>query len=219
MSDAQRPIPTLDDITLDYVTLARQRTTQRALSLAIPGLDGDVQQVLGRSSYEIEIQGVLVGEGVADKLSALQKKIAGGAEIPFSADITTALELDKVIVAAAEFQEVAARPGYYNYRLLIRESPPLPPPAELSSFGGLEGFDLGFDTSVLGDIASAAGDLQNAVNQVSGALDALQALAGLGDLSLSNPMSPMLDQAGQAGSAGGDAPQAASGLSGLLGGS
>jgi hypothetical protein len=208
----------IDDLALDYVTRARQRTVHHSRSVPVAGLAGDVQQVLGRASYEIDISGVIVGEDAADKLRSLQEKVATGGETTFTSDITTALALDKVIIVEAEFEEGGGRPRYYDYRLLIRESPPLPPPAELSPFGGLDGFDLGFDTDILGDIADIAGDLQNAIEQVAGALDTLQALAGLGDLSLSNPLSPMSEAADTLGGAGEGAPDAASKLSDLLGG-
>ncbi|MEX2262650.1 MAG: hypothetical protein WD696_11905 [Bryobacteraceae bacterium] len=218
MSDAARAIPVIDDLALDYVTHARQRTVHRSLSLAIPGLAGDVQQVTGRASYEIDLTGVIVGDDAADKLKALQEKVAAGTEATFTADIANALELDKVLVVSAEFQERGGRPRYYDYRLLIRESPVLPPPAELSPFGGLDGFDLGFDTDLLGDIADLAGDLQNAIEQVAGALDTLQALAGLADLGLNNPLTPMVEAADSLGSAGEGGGDVAGRLSNLLGG-
>jgi hypothetical protein len=219
MSDDPRPVPMIDDVALDYVTHARQRTAHRSLSLPIPGLDGDVQQVAGRASYEIEIAGVIVGEDAADKLSALQGKAGAGEEVAFTADIANALELDKVVIVAAEFSERAGTPRYYDYRLLIRESPPLPPPAELSPMGGLDGFDLGFDTDLLGDIADMAGDLQDAIDQVAGALDTLQALAGLGNLGLNNPLTPMQEQADRVGGAAAGTGGAAQALGDLLGGS
>jgi hypothetical protein len=208
----------IDDIALDYVTHARQRTAQRSLSLPIPGLAGDVQQVVGRASYEIEISGLIVGDGAADGLRALQSKAGGGEEVTFSADITSALELDKVVIVAAEFEAHAGIPGYYDYRLLLRESPPLPPPAELSPFGGLDGVDLGFDTDILGDIADVAGDLQTAIEQVAGALDTLEALAGLADLGLDNPLTPMTEAADRLGSSSEGSTGAAESLSDLLGG-
>jgi hypothetical protein len=216
MSD--RPIPMIDDLALDYVTHARQRTAHRSLSLPIPGLAGDVQQVIGRASYEIEIAGVIAGSDAAGKLSSLQGKVKTGEEVTFTADITSALELHKVIVTLAEVEERAGVPGYYDYRLFIRESPPLPPPAELSPFGGLDGLDLGFDTDILGDIADIAGELQGAIEQVAGALDALDALAGLGDLGLNNPLTPMMEQADKLGGAAEGSLGAAQALSDLLGG-
>jgi hypothetical protein len=102
----------------------------------------------------------------------------------------------------AAFEEVAGRPNVYAYRLLLRESPPLPPPAELTPFGGLDGADVGFDTDVLSDIADAAGQLQDAVEAVNDAVKALEALSALTDLSAGNPVEPIQDEVGSLGGVG-----------------
>lgn len=211
-----RPIPMIDDIPLDHVAWARHRSVQRMASLPVLGLAGDVQQSLGRGSHEIDVAGVLIGEDVRDRLTDLQEKAASGAEADFTADISSALELEKVVILAAEFQEVAGRAGHYEYLLRLRESPPLPEPATLSSFGGLDGFDVGFDTDLLDDIADMAGDLQNAIDAVGDALDTLDALAGLGDLALGNPLEPVQEEGAALASAGAGAADAAAGLDAIL---
>lgn len=212
-----RPIPMIDDLTLDYVSWARQRVVQRILSVPVIGLAGDVQQRLGRGSHEVEMAGVIVGEGVAERLKGLQEKASAGEEVVFSADITTALEMEHAVILSAEFQEFAGRPGYFEYRLTLRESPPLPEPAELASFGGLEGFELGFDTDILSDIADVAGDLQDAVEAVTDVLSQLEALAGLADFGLDNLLTPVQQAAQSLGAGGGDTAALANNLSQLLG--
>ena len=215
-----RPIPMVDDIALDSVIQAEHRTRQRIASVAVAGLQGDVQQALGRASHDITITGVMVGEGSLDALSKLQKKSASGAEVVFHGDISSALEIDKVVIREAMFREQAGRPGRYEYRLLLRESPPLPPPAELSPFGGLDGVDLGFGDleGVLGDIADAAGEIQSAVEQVTEVMGQLESLASLSDLALGNPLEPLQGE-GEKLAAVGEAAAAAGGALGkLLGG-
>jgi len=211
-----RPVPLLGDVALEHVTAAETRLAQRLVSLPIAGLEGDAQQRLGRASHEIELEGVLVGADARDKLASLQGAAAKGEELDFAADIATALELTKVIVAEAAFSEHAGVPDRFGFRLLLRESPPLPPPAEASPFGGLDGADLGFDTDVLGDVLDAAGELQAAVEAVADAVDTLQALAGLADLALGNPLTPMQQAAGGLASAAD--PSAADALGRALGG-
>jgi hypothetical protein len=195
-----RPIPMLGDLALDFVTAVETRLAQRVVGLPIVGLAGDAQQRLGRASHEIELQGLVAGTDARDKLGELQGKAAAGEELDFTADITTALELAKVVVVQASFAEHAGLPDRYAYRLVLRESPPLPPPAEASPFGGLDGFELGFDPDalggVLGDVVDQASALQEAVSAVADAVDQLQALASLGDLSLGNPLTPLQDEAG-----------------------
>jgi hypothetical protein len=213
---SERAVPMIGDLELDVVEWMRQLTRQRTLSVPVAGLAGDVQQRLGRASHEIEIAGVLLGEGVADRLGELQDKAGTGEEVTFTADITTALELDKVVVLAAAFEEEAGRPGRYRYRLHLRESPPLPEPASLDGFGGLG--DLGFDTDLLGDIADAAGALQDAIEAVGDALGALEALSALGDLGLGNPVAPMQEAASSLASVAGGGVEAAGALGRLMGG-
>lgn len=213
-----RPVPMVDDVALDAVTWAHQTSRQRFSSVPVAGLDGDVQQGLGRGSHEIELRGVLVGDGAPDALARLQKRAADGSEAVFHADIATALDIKKVVLVRAEFVETAGRPGRWDYYLLLRESPPLPPPAELSPFGGLDGFDLGFDTSVLGDIADIADKVQSAVEAVSSAISDLQQLASLADLNLGNPIEPIQSEAAKLGAVGGAAASAVSALTSLLGG-
>jgi hypothetical protein len=207
----------VDDVSLDAVSWARHASSQRVVGVPVLGLDGDVQQRLGRGSHVIELAGVIVGDGARDALEKLQKKAASGDEVVFHADVVSALDIQKVVVARADFRESAGRPDRYEYRLLLVESPPLPPPAELQPFGGLDGVDLGFDTDVLGDIAGAAGSLQDAVEAVGGALGDLQKLAAFGDLGLGNPVEPIQSEAGKVGSVGTAAVSAAGALKTLLG--
>ena len=211
-----RPIPLLGELALDAVTFAETRLRQRLAGLPVVGLAGDAQQRLGRASHEIELHGLLSGPEARDRLGELQAAAAAGEELDFAADIATALELSKVVVAEAVFTERAGAPDRFAYRLTLRESPPLPPPAEASPFGGLEGMDLGFDTDILGDVLDQAGALQEAVSAVADAVDTLQALAGLADLSLGNPLTPMQDAAG--GLSGAADPSAGTALGQALGG-
>jgi len=217
-----RPTPMIDDIALDAVTSARHRSRLRVAPIPVAGLQGDVQQQLGRASHEIELAGLLVGEAARDALEKLQKKAATGEELVFHSDVTTALEVEKVVLRAAEFEEVAGRPSCYAYRLELVESPPLPPPAELSPFGGLDGLDVGFDPGALGDVldqvSEVAGQIQEAVEAVQEAVATLEALASLGDLALGNPFEPMQRKSTELESVGGAGADAAGSLSRVLGG-
>jgi hypothetical protein len=215
-----RPIPMLGDLALDFVTAVETRLAQRVVGLPIVGLAGDAQQRLGRASHEIELHGLVVGTDARAKLGELQGKAAAGEELDFTADIASALELAKVVVIEASFAEHAGLPDRYGYRVVLRESPPLPPPAEASPFGGLDGFDLGFDPDalggVLGDVLDQASALQEAVSAVADAVDQIQALAGLADLALGNPLTPLQDEAGSLSSVAD--PSAAQALGRALGG-
>lgn len=210
-----RAVPTIDDIQLDPVLVIRQRVLARINPTPVIGLAGDVQQRLGRASHEVELRGLLHGADALDKLDTLQGKVASGEEVDFTADITTALEVARMVVVEAEFEELAGHPDRFEYRLLLRESPPLPEPASLAPFGGLEGLDTGFDTDILGDIADMAGELQGAMELLGDVMAGLDALAGLAGLDAGNPLQPMQDHAGSLQSTGAGAGAASAGLRGL----
>ena len=152
--------------------------------------------------------GLLVSDSAFDDLKALQSKAAAGEQVTFVADITSALEMQKMVIESFAAEQVAGPDKQIAYALRLVESPELPPPAEVGGgfggLGGLEGFglgDLGFDPGALADIANAvaeqAGAVLDAVDAVAGALDQLSALASLGDLgSIGNPAQPVVDALG-----------------------
>lgn len=177
-----RPIPLLGDISLEYVQRIEHALDAGFAATPIAGLDGELQQRLGRRSHVVRIAGLLLGDGARDALGTLQTAARSGEELTFAADITSALDLQRMVVRAFHAEEVAGLPGRIHYRVELVESPPLPPPAELGGFGGLDDFglgDLGIDPGVLGDIQEIAGDVAGAVDQALGAVEALGALASL----------------------------------------
>lgn len=192
-----RPTPLLGDLTLDAVQHIEHLLDGGHTSTPITGLDGELQQRTGRPSHRIVLRGELFGAEAADRLGGIQTAAAEGAELTFAADIATALELQKVVVTYLHVVAVAGNTDRYGYELHLAESPELPPPAELSGFGGLDGLgldglgpgDLGFGDlgGVLDDIGDLAGQVAGAVDQAMAAVEAVQALAALADLGLPDP--------------------------------
>jgi hypothetical protein len=200
-----RPVPLLGDVSLEFVQDIQHSLDGGFAATRIANLPGELQQRSGRPSHRILITGVLFGESAADQLSLLQEAAANGEELTFAADITTALDLQKVVITGFRAVEQAGESGRFAYQVALAESPPLPPPVEVSGFGfgGLDDFglgDLGFDTDILGDLADLAGDIAGAVNDALDVLDALSALANLGDLGglggVFDPLTQPVDKVG-----------------------
>lgn len=188
-----RPMPLLGDTTLVAVQHITQSVSAGFRDVPVLGLEGHAQQRSGRPSHRITVTGVLTGESALDDLAALQAIASSGEETTFAADIVTALDLQRVVVTRFEASERAGRPGVVDYRLEVVESPPLPPHAQLSAFGGLDDFglgDLGFDTDILGDLADLAGDIAGAVDAALDAVAALDALAGLANFDFQGILAP-----------------------------
>jgi hypothetical protein len=182
MSD--RPIPLLGDIALASVQRIEHFLDAGFAGSRVVGLEGELQQRAGRPSHEIRIAGVLFGDDAKDTLGTLQAAAQVGDELTFSADITSALDLQRVVIRSFHAEQIAGEPVRSRYLIELRESPPLPPPAQVSAFGGLDGFglgDLGIDPGVLGEIAGLASDIAGAVDTAMGAISALDDIAGLVD--------------------------------------
>jgi hypothetical protein len=213
-------MPLVGDVPLASVQRIEHELDGGFEPVGVPGLDGDVLQRAGRGSHVIRIHGVLSGESARDELSTLQGLAGAGEEVAFSADITTALELERVVVAYLRAHEVAGTQNLVGYEMHLVESPPLPPPAEVSTFGGLGDFglgDLGFDTDVLGDIAGLAGEVAGAVDAVMEVADQLSALAALGSIDVGGPLAPMSDAVGALTSGAGTFASVTTSLTTLLG--
>lgn len=198
------PVPMIDDLELKAVQFIRQETDQEFVRQKVAGLDGTLHQKLGRASHRVSIDGFLLPATATDDLKTLQEKASSGAEVTFTADITTALSIQKMVIESLRAEQEVGVAGQTRYHLVLAESPPLPPPAEVSAFGGLGDFglgDLGFDRGalgdVLGDVSNAAGGIMSAASSALDAVDQLKSLASLGNLaSVGNPVKPLADQVG-----------------------
>lgn len=198
-------VPMVGDIELKAVQIIRQEIDQDFVRQKIAGLPGTLHQRLGRASHRVLLSGVLLPDTASEDLEKLQKKASAGEEVTFTADITTALSIDKMVIESFRAEQQVGPAGQIAYSIVLAESPPLPPPAEVSAFGGLGDFgmgNLGFDAdalgSVLGDIAAQAGSIMDLADTVMGALDQLNALASLADLAaFDNPITPLLGKVGE----------------------
>lgn len=218
------PTPMIDDVELKAAQCIRQETDQAFVSHRVAGLDGTVHQKLGRRSHRIVLEGFLLPDTAADDLKTLQEKAAAGAEVSFTADIATALNVDHMLIESLAVEQAVESGGGFAYTVTLVESPALPPPAQLSAFGGLDEFglgDLGFDPGALadlaGDVLDQAGSIADAVDGALSAVEQLASLASLADLSsLSNPLTPLTDAVGELATVGASVGSALGELGGLL---
>jgi hypothetical protein len=193
-------VPMIDDIELRAVQHIRQETAADLAPAKVLGLDGRVHQKMGRGGHRVVLSGMLVGDSAADDLATLQEKARDGEEVSFTANITTALEIETMVIASIRVEQRVGRPNQFAYHLVLDESPPLPPPATVSPFGGLDGLgDLGFDAGALGDVLSdiqdQAAGVMDSLDSALDAIEQLEALTGLVDIgAVGNPLAPITDE-------------------------
>lgn len=155
---------------------------RRIARLPVPGLLGDIQQDLGAASLTVEISGSLHGDEARDDfLQKLRDAFRAGDPVSFAADITTASELDRVLVDELELEEVNDSADGFRYRIVLREyvEPPAPPPP-VDDLGLDLGADLddlaslGLDGLNLPDLLGGVPDVANPVPPLQGALAAVR---------------------------------------------
>jgi len=217
--------PMIDDVELSVVQHIRQQTEQGFLRQEIAGLEGTLHSRLGRRSHRVAVCGLLAPETAEEDLKKLQEKATAGAEVSFTADISTALSVDKMVIESFVAEQSVGPAGQYSFTIVLAESPELPPPAQVSSFGGLGDFgvgDLGFDAGALGgvldDISAQAGQLAEMADAALDAVQTLTELASLADLGqLGDLAKPVTDKVGELSNIAGATASLGELVGGLLG--
>ena len=135
------------------------RESRRLAVLPVPGLSGDLHQDLGREALEVELFGSLSGDQARDEfLKELRGQFFAGEPVDFVADIVNESELEQVLITSFMFEESAARPEEFRYRMVLREytEPPVPPGLG-DDFGLDVDADLGFDVDLGLDLLDLPG--------------------------------------------------------------
>jgi hypothetical protein len=158
----------LDDKSLPLVQEVRSVEDRAWVTHRVPGLDGAAHQHLGRRPLIIIVVGAMADDVSLASLDELRQKFQAHQPLSFTADITTATEIQNVVIDDLRVTEVAGRPQQYRYVLRLIEHIPPPPPAQPLQAPGVD--------------LDAAGIL----DQITGVLDQLP---GLPDLS--NPVEPL----------------------------
>jgi hypothetical protein len=166
--------PMVGDWEVPRIEAIRVHEARRIAQIGVPGLLGDLQQDLGTNSLVVEICGSLVGDTARDEfLDGIREKYRAGEPVSFAADITTATELEQVLIVGLDVVESNDAADSLRYRIVLREyvEPP-EPPAAIDDLGA----DLGADLDALAELG----------------LDGLELPDLLGEIpSVGNPVEPM----------------------------
>ena len=156
--------------------------TRRLAVLAIPGLQGDLQQDMGRGMLAVRIQGSLSGDEARDRfLEEVRAQFLAGEPVDFIADIMAESELEQVMIARLELAEVAGQTDDFRYDIVLTEytEPPEPPglgfDADLDL--GLD-IDLGLDLLDLPGLLGDVPEIGPLLQPVRSAADELAAALG-----------------------------------------
>lgn len=118
----------LDGVELQTVQEVEGAEAEAVRTHAIPALEGDFLQDLGRRATRISLNGILIGPDVADSLKKLREKFRRAVAVPFVADIASATRVEKVLIEDFGVRELAGKPERFEYALTLREFIPIPQP-------------------------------------------------------------------------------------------
>lgn len=120
--------PMLGDIELQQVQRIDSDQDQLLVRHAVPALEGDFLQGLGRRATAFVLDGVLTGPEVGEGLTGLREKFHAAAPVSFAADIASATRIDQVLIEAMDVREIAGHALRFEYAFLLREFIPPPEP-------------------------------------------------------------------------------------------
>jgi hypothetical protein len=123
--------PMLGEIELQLVQKIDTEQEQVLAQHAIPALDGDFLQGLGRRASRVTLSGTMTGPEAGEQLKTLREKFRTAEPVSFVADIATATKVDEVIIEEMAVRELAGKSERFEYAIALREY--LLPPARVQT--------------------------------------------------------------------------------------
>jgi len=157
----------LAGLPLPHVTHVAVSEGARIVRHAVPGMQGDLAQALGRRSADVELAGIFYGpDGASDIDTLRQAHEAGDAVTLFiepadDSDATQTLHFSDVLIAGLRVEQRAGAPDEFGFACRLVEY--VKPPAPAAPTGPL----AGVDTDILDDAMAAVDGVQNALEGVS----------------------------------------------------
>ena len=113
--------PMLGDIELPLVQKLDVDGNQALAEHAVPTLEGDLLQGLGRMASRISLRGILTGSGAGRGLEDLREKFQAAQPVDFVADLATATGVVQVLIEEMAVRELAGKPERFEYAFTLRE--------------------------------------------------------------------------------------------------
>jgi len=164
----------LGPLSLERLTHIEVAEHARLARHAVPGLAGDLVQVLGRPSVQIHIEGVFFGADAADALKKLRQLHWDAAPVDFYADAVGEGYFTRVVLGGLQVRQSAGAGDEFAYGCDLVEYVEPPEPAVVDSLGGL-------DTGLLDEAGAFMDDVQNAVAAVNDLASLVAGMPGFGD--------------------------------------
>jgi hypothetical protein len=174
----------LGSTTLEHLTHVEVHEATRIVRHSVPGMSGDLSQVLGRPSVGVRFQGIFYGATALDELGGLRTAHLAGKPVDFFTDAVGEGYFAQVLITRLQVAQRAGYPDQFDFACEVMEYVEPPEPAVSDPFGAL-------DTGLLDEAAGYMDDVQNALDEVSGLVDLIANAPSFGDPTTQLPQ--MLD--------------------------
>jgi hypothetical protein len=164
----------LGGATLSHLTHIEVSEATRVVRHAVPGMSGELSQVLGRPSVTVRFQGIFYGADSATELGALRTVHLAGEPVDF---FTEAVGEGYFVQVLITHLQVVQRAGYldqFDFTCEVMEYVEPPEPVVSDPFGEL-------DAGLLNEATAFMDDVQNALDEVSGLVDLIANAPSFGD--------------------------------------
>jgi hypothetical protein len=164
----------LGSITLTHLTRVEVREHQRIVHHPVPGMSGDLVQVLGRPSVTVRLQGIFYGPTASEDLANLRSAYLAGEPIDFFTEAVGEGYFAQVVITRLQIAQQAAYTDQFDFACEVIEYVEPPAPTVSDPFGAL-------DSDLLNEATAFMDDVQNALDQVSGLVDMITNAPSFGD--------------------------------------
>src|SRR5215472_9282794 len=106
--------PMLDGVVLEQVQQIGGDQQEIFNQHAVPALEGDFLQDLGRRATRVRLNGILTGPAAVKSLDTLRGKFRAGTPVTFVSDIATATKVSKMLIEEMGLRELAGKPGRFE---------------------------------------------------------------------------------------------------------
>lgn len=164
----------LGSTTLEHLTRVDVSEAARVVRHPVPGMVGDLSQVLGRPSVTVRFQGIFYGADAATELGDLRTAHLAGEPVDFFTEAVGEGYFAQVLITRLQVAQRAGYPDQFDYACEVMEYVEPPEPAISDPFGAL-------DAGLLDEATAFMDDVQNALDEVSGLVDLIANAPSFGD--------------------------------------
>lgn len=167
----------LGSVSLQHLTRVDVSGAARVVRHPVPGLSGDLSQVLGRPSVTVRLQGIFYGAEAAGELEALRTAHLAGEPLDFFTEAVGEGYFAQVLITRLQVAQRAGYPDQFDYACEVMEYVEPPQPAAADPFAALDALDAG----LLDEAAGFLDDVQNALAEVSSLVQLVANAPSFGD--------------------------------------